>query len=112
MTRTPVTIHDNPELSRLEAVLETGEVTGFSQYRKRTDKVYSFVHTEVDDRFEGGGIGGQIAAGVMQFARDKGVQIVPTCSFIRAYMRRHADTHDLLAPGASLKVSEGETPPR
>ncbi len=102
MTRTPVSIIDNPDSFRLEAVLDTGEVAGFSQYRKRSDKVYSFVHTEVDDRFEGAGIGGQIAAGVLRFARDNGVQIVPTCSFIRSYMRRHEDSHDLLAPGVSL----------
>ncbi len=101
MARTQVDIRDNPEASCVEALLD-GEVVGFASYRVRSEKVRSFVHTEVDDRMEGQGVGGQLVRGVMDTARDQGFTILPSCSFVRSYMREHDDTHDLLAPGARL----------
>jgi len=103
MAKTPVTINHDHAAHRVEAVLEDGRVAGFSEYRPRTDTVYSFTHTEVADEFEGQGIGSQLAAGVMQAARDEGFRILPSCSFIRRYMREHEETHDLLAPGGRLE---------
>jgi hypothetical protein len=38
----------------------------------------------------------------MEFVRGEDARIIPSCDFIRAYMRGHDDTHDLLAEGASL----------
>jgi uncharacterized protein len=102
MARTPVDVRDNPEASCVEALLD-GEVVGFARYRVRSEKVRSFVHTEVDDRMEGKGVGGQLVSGVMDAAREQGFTILPSCSFVRAYMRDHEDTHDLLAPGARLE---------
>jgi uncharacterized protein len=101
MARTPVDVRDNREASRVEALLD-GEVVGFADYRVRSEKVRSFVHTEVDDRMEGQGVGGQLVRGVVETAREQGFTILPSCSFVRAYMRDHEDTHDLLAPGARL----------
>ena len=109
MSSTPVTIQDNPEQHRLEAVLEDGTLAGFSEYRRRgQSSTYSFIHTVVDDAFEGQGIGGQLARGVMDFARDNGVKILPSCTFIRSYMREHEETHDLLAKGARLEPDPEE----
>jgi predicted GNAT family acetyltransferase len=103
MAKTPVEIRHARDAHRVEAVLEDGRVAGFAEYRRRTDTVYSFTHTEVDDEFEGQGVGSRLAAGVMQTARDEGFRIMPSCSFIRSYMRSHEETHDLLAPGARLE---------
>jgi predicted GNAT family acetyltransferase len=103
MAGTPITIRHDPEQHRLEAVLEDGEVAGYSQYHVVRDDIWSFFHTEVDDRFEGQGIGSRLAGGVMDFLRDHGLRIVPRCHFLRSYMAGHEETHDLLAPGASLK---------
>jgi uncharacterized protein len=102
MARTLVEIRDNPEAHRVEAILD-GEVVGFSAYKARTEKVRAFTHTEVDDRMEGQGVGGQLVRGVMEIAREQGFMILPRCSFVRSFMREHADTHDLLAPGARLE---------
>jgi predicted GNAT family acetyltransferase len=101
MAPTQVDVRDNSEASRVEALLD-GEVVGFAVYRVRSEKVRSFVHTEVDDRMEGQGVGGQLVRGVMDTARDQGFKILPSCSFVRAYMHDHEETHDLLAPGARL----------
>ena len=101
MARTTVDVRDNPEANRVEALLD-GEVVGFADYRVRSEKVRSFTHTQVDDRMEGQGVGSQLVRGVMEAAREQGFTILPSCSFVRSYMREHEDTHDLLAPGARL----------
>jgi uncharacterized protein len=104
MASTDVDVQDNRDLRRIEARLEDGDVAGFSQYQVGLDgRVLTFFHTEVDDRFEGHGVGSRLVAGVMDFLRDNDLRIVPRCSFIRGYMREHPDTHDLLAEGASLE---------
>jgi predicted GNAT family acetyltransferase len=99
--KTPVTPRHNEGDARIEVVTEDGRVAGFSEYLIR-DGDYVFFHTEVDPAFEGQGIGGQIASAVIEFVRDSGTKIVPRCPFILAYMRKHEETHDILAPGASL----------
>jgi predicted GNAT family acetyltransferase len=103
MPRAAITTRHDPARHRIEAVLEDGEVAGYSQYRVVREDTWSFFHTEVDDRYEGQGIGSQLAAGVMDFLREHDLLIVPTCPFLRSYMAGHEDTHDLLAPGASLQ---------
>jgi len=109
MSRTPVTIRHDADQQRIEAVLEDGTVAGFSEYHRRGESsTYSFTHTEVDDAFEGQGVGGQLARGVMDFARENDVKILPSCTFIRAYMREHEETHDLLAKGARLEPDPEE----
>ena len=103
MASTEVEIRDNRELRRVEALDGAGEVAGFADYTIGVDgDTFDFTHTEVDDRFEGQGIGSRLAAGVLDFVRSEGATITPTCSFIRSYMKRHGDSHDLLAEGASL----------
>jgi predicted GNAT family acetyltransferase len=100
--RTHVTIVDNPEQHRIEARTDGGDLAGFCEYRVR-DGSYVFFHTEVDKKYEGQGIGSQIAAGVIEFVRGRAKPITPECPFIRAYMRKHPETHDVLTPGFSLE---------
>ena len=102
MGRTDVTITDNPDKSRLEALLDDGTVAGFADYRPRGSSTYSFTHTEVDDEFEGQGVGSKLMRGVIEFARANEVKVLPSCEFLRSYMKEHEDTHDVLAKGASL----------
>lgn len=99
--RMPVEVHDNPAESRVEARTPEGAVAGFAEYRVDGD-VLVFVHTEVDDAFEGQGVGSALARGAMSTARERGVRVRPECPFIAAYMRKHEQTHDLLVEDFDL----------
>ena len=98
---TEVTVRDNPDRSRLEAVLHDGRVAGYAHYRAGQPR-YVFDHTVVADELEGQGIGATLADGVVAYAREHGLQVVPECSFLRLHFSRHTDTHDVLADGVAL----------
>jgi predicted GNAT family acetyltransferase len=85
----------NPDRSRYEIHVD-GEVAGFTEYRLR-DGVIDFVHTEVDDAYEGQGLASQLARGALDAVRGSGRQVVATCEFINGWIAKHEDYQDLLA---------------
>ena len=56
----------------------------------------AFVHTGVPREFEGRGIAGQLVQAGLAWARAKSVSVVPQCSYVSAYIRRHPEWADLL----------------
>ena len=91
-----VTIRDNADEQRYEAVVD-GHVAGFSEYRLREGRI-TFTHTEVDDAYEGQGIGSELASSVLDAARGSGLAVYPSCPFIAEYIKRHPDQYLDLVP--------------
>jgi uncharacterized protein len=91
-----LTVRDNTDEGRFEAVDESGVVAGFAAYRRREGRVV-FTHTEVDDAFEGRGVGSTLVRAALDAVRDEGVQVVPLCPFVRSYIHRHPEYADLVA---------------
>jgi predicted GNAT family acetyltransferase len=56
-----------------------------------------YIHTEVPEAFEGQGIAGQMAKVALDYARKHGLQVVPQCPYVQAYIKRHAEYQDLVA---------------
>lgn len=86
----------NEDLSRVDAHA-ANTLVGYSLYEICDDGSYSFHHTEIFEEHSGHGYGKQLAAGVMDIARDKGFLVAPTCPFLARYMDEHAETHELRA---------------
>ncbi|MCW2819761.1 MAG: hypothetical protein JWR42_2548 [Marmoricola sp.] len=101
-----VEVEDNPSEQRWEARLD-GELAGFVVYRlDETDDepVVDLVHTEVDNRFEGHGIGSALARAALDGARREGSRrVVASCPFIAAWIERHPDYTDLLATSTETR---------
>ena len=90
---------DVPEQSRYELRLD-GSLVGLAAYRLRGDRIV-FLHTEIDESCAGRGFGSRLAAAVLDDARSKGLEVAPLCPFIAAYIKRHPEYQDLVAPGYS-----------
>jgi uncharacterized protein len=90
-----VEVVDNPAQGRYEVRVD-GALAGFAAYRDEGDRLV-FTHTEVDDAYEGQGLGGRLAAGALDDVRRRGLLVVPRCPFIRAWIERHPDYADLVA---------------
>ena len=89
-------VRDNPERSRYEALVGT-DVAGFAAYRDSAG-TRVFTHTQVDDDYEGHGVGSTLARAALDDVRAKGMQIVPRCPFIAAWVQHHPDYQDLVRP--------------
>ena len=91
-----VTVTDNADERRFEAYVD-GELAGFAEYRLRGEDVIVFTHTEVDDTFEGRGVGSVLARRALDAVREAGERrVVPQCPFIKAWIDRHPDYRALL----------------
>lgn len=49
------------------------------------------VHTEVAPAVEGRGIAGALARAALQWAREQNLKVVPRCSFVHSYIKRHPE---------------------
>ncbi len=67
-----VTVTDDPEDDRFEAVDESGVVAGFAAYQ-RSDGRIVFTHTVVDDAFEGQGVGSTLVRAALDAVRGEGL---------------------------------------
>jgi predicted GNAT family acetyltransferase len=77
-------------------VLPLDGATAFIDYH-RTGGVVSMLHAEVPQQYEGRGIGAAMVRGALLLARQAGEKVRPRCSFVVAYLRRHAEFNDLLS---------------
>jgi predicted GNAT family acetyltransferase len=91
----------NETEQRYEARVD-GELAGFAEFELGGDRIV-FTHTEVDDRFEGQGVGSKLARFALDDVRERGgLRVVPRCPFIKTWIDKHPDYADLLrAPAGS-----------
>ncbi|HSV19410.1 MAG TPA: GNAT family N-acetyltransferase [Casimicrobiaceae bacterium] len=93
MSAQTLSVRHNPAGGRFEADVEGG--TAHADYRMRGD-VMQIVHTEVPVAAEGRGVAGQVVRAALAHARTHGLRVQPMCGYVRDYMQRHPETHDLL----------------
>jgi predicted GNAT family acetyltransferase len=91
---TDIRVLDVPERSRFE-VHVGGETAGFTEYRRRPGLI-AFIHTLIDPRFEGHGLGTQLVRTALSVARSEGLAVVPFCPFVRGYIADHTEYLDLV----------------
>ena len=60
-------------------------------------RVMTMHHTYVPPALAGRGIAANLVGVALAHARDQGLQVRPTCSYVARYMQRHPETLDLLA---------------
>lgn len=83
-----------PEQHRFAAVHED-DVVGVAGYERR-DGVVVLTHTVVERAVEGKGVGSALARTALDAARADGLQVVPVCPFMNAWIKRHAEYADLV----------------
>ena len=89
-----IRVVDVPERSRFE-VLVDGEIAGFTEYRRRPGLIV-FIHTLIDPRFEGQGLGSQLVRTALSGARSDRLSVLPFCPFVRSYIAGHTEYLDLV----------------
>ena len=88
-----ILVEHNVAAGRFEAKLE--DQLAVLEYQ-RQDGTLFFTHTEVPPKFRGQGIADQLAKQALDYARTHQFTVVPLCSFMATYIRRHPEYKNLV----------------
>jgi uncharacterized protein len=94
-----ITVTNNPRELRYELRVD-GELAGEIRYRLQPGATV-LVHTDVDPRFEGRGLGTALIHGALEDIRANGKLVVPVCPFVADYLQHHPEYADLVTADAS-----------
>ena len=67
-------------------------------YQTAPDGTIVIDHTGVPEQIGSLGLGKKLAEKAVEFAKAKGIKIVPACPFMRDYMLKRPETHELVHP--------------
>jgi len=87
-------VRHDPELRRFVARVEGHACV--CEYELE-GKVMRIHYTGVPPAVGGRGIAAALVRVALDWARSQDLQVIPSCSYVAAYMRRHRETQDLLA---------------
>jgi len=89
-----IDVRHEPDNHRFVAVVDGQQAV--LDYR-RGDGVISLVHTGVPAAIGGRGVAAALVRAALDHARREGLKVVPACSYVAAYFKRHPHQSDLLA---------------
>lgn len=81
-------VTDNQDRNRYELVVDGH--TAFTEYRLEGNRI-TFPHTLVPKELEGRGVGSRLVNAALDDAEARGLEIVPTCSFVAALHQRRQE---------------------
>lgn len=86
----------DPAADRYVATNDEGVEMGFMSYEDRGDAI-AVTHTIVAPEFQGEGVAGRLVqAGLTDLRDTTDKRILPECSYVQVYVRRHPEFQDLL----------------
>jgi len=87
-------IQHNPQTKRFEVHIEGH--TGYLEYVEQGDNVLDYAHTIVPKELGGQGIGSRLVKYALDYAHEHNFKVIPSCSFVEAYINKHEEYSDLL----------------
>lgn len=91
---------DNTSRSRFEMVQEC-ELTHLDY--SRADGCLRLLHIEVPRVLQGRGFAVVLLREVLAFARERNLKVIPVCSYVQVFLRRHAEYEDLLVDRSAFR---------
>ena len=101
----PLTVIDNTAEQRYEIHAE-GHLAILTY--ERQGKRITFLHTGVPPALEGRGIAGMLARAALEATRADGLEVIPLCPYVAAYIRRHQEYLPLVAEAYRARLLAGE----
>ena len=90
----PVTVRHDTAASRFVAEID-GHLA-HADYALDGDRMV-FTHTFVPPELRGRGIAEQLVRPALAYARANNLRVIPSCSYVAAFIERHQEFADLLA---------------
>lgn len=88
-------ITKNEQTSQYETTID-GQVAYVAYDLEEPNRIV-LTHTIVPDALSGRGIAGEVVKHALDDARANNLKVIPQCSYVAAYIKRHPEYEDLLA---------------
>ena len=98
--RTPSVVTDVEAAQRYEVSVD-GDLAGVIEYVIKHGRL-ALIHTEVVPAYEGRGVASELINFAIEDARRRGLLVIATCPFVRDYVERHPETHDIVVGWRTL----------
>ena len=85
----------NAEATQRYEALAAGDLAGFLDYVVKRGRI-ALVHTEVLPDHRGQGVAEKLARFALDDARQRELLVIATCPYVKAYVERHPETHDIV----------------
>ena len=72
-----------------------GREAGYASYTDRGDNLLDFNHTVVDQAFRGRGLSTPLIKAALDYAREEGASIIPSCSAVAHFIKKNEEYRDL-----------------
>lgn len=82
-----IEVEHNPQKQCFSAVVDGHQ--SILEYRTVDAQTLDFHHTYVPDALRGRGVAALLAKAGLAFAKQQGFKVIPSCSYIEAYLQRH-----------------------
>lgn len=79
------------------AAYEGDKIAGKLTYTNAGNNLMIIDHTEVDIAFKGKNVGKQLVMGMVKFAREKNIKIIPLCPFAKSVFDKVDEIKDVLS---------------
>jgi len=89
----------NEEENQFE--LHTKGGTAFLEFIREGEKIY-LTHTETPEALRGKGIAADLVKQSLQCAKDNGLTVVPSCSFVAHYVNNHPEWNVIVSEGYQM----------
>lgn len=90
-------VRNDTAAGRYEIFLDDGTKAGFADYRIRGQQV-ELPHTVVLPEYNGQGLAAQLVQRALEDIQAAGQCVIPSCSYVAAYIRRKPQWQSLLCP--------------
>ena len=77
-------------------VMVNGNLEGRMTFFFDDNDIMNIRHTEVKPGNEGKGFGKKMVIKAVEFARERNLQIIPICPFVKSFFAKNPEFHDLL----------------
>ncbi len=88
------TVRNNTDDRQFELMID-GKLSMIG-YVMQGENTIVFTHTEVPEGLEGRGIASCLAKAALEFAKSKGLAVIPLCPFVKSYFHRHSGYQPLV----------------
>ena len=76
---------------------EAGEAHNLARldYRMSGHSV-DVLHVEVPEEYQGQGLAASLTLTALNWAREKGLKVIPSCPYVKVYLKKHPEFGDLV----------------